>query len=79
MARATAGLRSSATAQAKKVVRTRYFAKMRMKRQTPTRLPYSNIDSMARSRRSGGTGDMASPIDSRLPMPSWRRFSEPSS
>jgi len=44
-----------------------------------TRLPYSNIDSFARSRFSGGTGDMASPHDSRRPMPSCRRFSAPSS
>jgi hypothetical protein len=79
MARATAGLRSRATAHAKNVLRTPYFAKMRKKRQTPTRLPYSNIDSLARSRRSGGTGDMASPHDSRRPTPSCRRFSEPSS
>jgi hypothetical protein len=74
-----AGLRSSATAQAKNVTRTRYFAKMPKNRQTPARLPYSNIDSFARSRRSGGTGDIASPHDSRRPIPSWSRFSEPSS
>jgi hypothetical protein len=65
----TAGFRSSATAQAKKAALTSCLRKTRNSRQTPARLPYSKNDSLARSLRSGGTGDGPSPVISRRPMP----------
>src|SRR5206468_103534 len=75
MAQATAGLLTSATAQAKTVAQTPYLRKIRKKRQMPARPPYSKNDSVARSRRSGRNDDGDSPSISRRPMPSWSRFS----
>src|ERR1700739_4895813 len=53
---ATSEFCSNATAQAKKVDLTLAALKMSMSRHTPTREPYSFIDSMARFRMFGGTG-----------------------
>jgi hypothetical protein len=47
---ATSGLRSSATAAAKKVTGMSALSKIRKSRQIPARDPYSYIDSTARSR-----------------------------
>ena len=50
MAAATAGLRSSASAQPNTVIGRPRSLKIRSTRQKPTRLPYSNSPSAARSR-----------------------------
>ena len=62
IALAAPGLRSSARAQAKTVSFSPRSSNSRSTRQKPTRLPYSNIDSAARSRSPCGTGGVPTSV-----------------
>ena len=62
IASAAAGLRSSASAQPNTVSGRPRSWKARMMRQKPTRLPYSNMPSAARSRPFMPTDDVADSV-----------------
>ena len=81
MALAASALRSSASAQAKTVMGRPRSAKSRISRQKPTRLPYSNMLSAARSRSPRGTAAAGNSVKaaSLTPSRSIMLYSEPSS
>ena len=82
MAAAAGGLRSSASAQPKTVRGSPRSWKIRITRQKPTRLPYSNMPSAARSRPVTPGFVVAPdsvPARSEKPSPSGTEGSEPSS
>ena len=81
MAAAAGGLRSRASAQPNTVRGRLRSWKLRITRQKPTRLPYSNMPSAARSRpvTLWGAPPASVSVASEKPSPSGTEYSEPSS